>query len=65
MKYRYICKYLCIKQLKTMNKGLFCYVKLTNQLSVETEFQKVAQHTGGLWLIHGTKHHKNNQLPIL
>ena len=48
-----------------MNKGLFCYVKLTNQLSVETKFQKMAQHTGGLWLIHGTKHHKNNQLPIL
>ena len=25
-------------------------------------FQKVDQHTGGKWLIHGTKHHKDNQL---
>ena len=24
-------------------------------------FQKVNQHTGGKWLIHGTKHHKDNQ----
>ena len=25
-------------------------------------FQKVDQHTGGKWLIHGTKRHKDNQL---
>ena len=25
-------------------------------------FQKVHRHTGGKWLIHGTKHHKDNQL---
>ena len=23
-------------------------------------FQNVDQHTGGKWLIHGTKHHKDN-----
>ena len=28
-------------------------------------FQKVDQHTGGKWLIHGTKRHKDNQLQNL
>ena len=26
------------------------------------DFQKVGQHTGGRWLIHGTKRRKDNQL---
>ena len=25
------------------------------------DYQSVHQHTGGNWLIHGTKHHKDNQ----
>ena len=25
------------------------------------DFQKLHQHTWGKWLIHGTKHHKDNQ----
>ena len=29
------------------------------------DFQKVDQHTGGKWLIHGTKRRKNNQLQSL
>ena len=29
------------------------------------DFQKVAQHTGGKWLIHGTKRRKDNQLQSL
>ena len=29
------------------------------------DFQKVDQHTGGKWLIHGTKHRKDNQLQSL
>ena len=29
------------------------------------DFQKVKQHTGGKWLIHATKHHKDNQLQSL
>ena len=29
------------------------------------DFQKVHQHTGGKRLIHGTKHHKDNQLQSL
>ena len=31
----------------------------------ELDFQKVNQHTGGKWLIHGTKCRKNNQLQNL
>ena len=31
----------------------------------ELDFQNVDQHTGGKWLIHGTKHHKDNQLQRL
>ena len=31
----------------------------------ELDFQKVDQHTGGKWLIHGTKRHKDNQLQSL
>ena len=36
-------------------KIVFPYVKLTNLLSFQTRFpkQKVDQHTGGKWLIHG------------
>ena len=29
------------------------------------DFQKVNQHTGGKWLIHGTKRRKDNQLQSL
>ena len=35
----------------------FHYVKLTNQFHLE----KVDQQTVGKWLMHGTKHHKDNQ----
>ena len=29
------------------------------------DFQNVDQHTGGKWLIHGTKRHKDNHLQSL
>ena len=28
----------------------------------KSDFQKVDQHTGGKWLVHGTKHCKDNLL---
>ena len=31
----------------------------------QTDFQKVDEHTGGKWLIHGTKCRKDNQLQSL
>ena len=43
-------------------KVVYPYVKLTNLLSFKIDFQKVEQHTGGKWLIHGTKRRKDNQL---
>ena len=32
---------------------------------VKLDLKKVDQHTGGKWLIYGTKHHKDNQLQSL
>ena len=46
-------------------KIVFPHVKLTNLLSFKLDFQKVDQHTGGKWLIHGTKRRKDNQLQSL
>ena len=40
-------------------------VVLQNPLSFQIDFQKVEQHTGGKWLMHGTKHRKDNQLQSL
>ena len=34
------------------------------QYYFKLDFQILDQHTGGKWLIHGTKHHKDNQLQI-
>ena len=45
-----------------MAKCVFHHVELTHQLSFKTYFQKTDQHTRGKWLIHGAKHHKDNQL---
>ena len=47
-----------------MKKYLHC-VKITYPLSFQTRIPKVDQHTGGKWLIHGTKHRKDNQLQSL
>ena len=38
-----------------MKKYHHC-VKFTYPLSFQTRIPKVDQHTGGKWLIHGTKH---------
>ena len=35
---------------------------LKTQCHFKLDFRKVDQHTGGKWLIHGTKHRKDNQL---
>ena len=47
-------------------KGCFslCQTYKTTIISNEI-LQKVDQHTGGKWLIYGTKHHKDNQLQSL
>ena len=38
---------------------------VTNQLSFKAYVRKLHQHARGKWLIHGTKHHKENQLQSL
>ena len=37
----------------------------TKILSLQGSFQKVDKDTGGKWLTHCTKHHKDNQLQSL
>ena len=38
---------------------------LQSHYHFKLDFQKVDQHTEGAWLIHGTKHRKDNQLQSL
>ena len=40
-------------------KQLFTFM---SNLHFKPDFQQVDQHTWGKWLIHGTKHRKDNQL---
>ena len=39
--------------------------KLQTYYNFKLDFQKVDQHTGGKWLIHGTKRYKDDQLQSL
>ena len=52
---------------KNNKKVVFPDVKRRNQTYYHFQlyFQKVDQHTGGKWLIHGTKRRKDNQLQRL
>ena len=55
---------ICRIYSKIMKKYHHC-VKFTYPLSFQTRIPKVDQQTGGKWLIHGTKHRKDNQLQSL
>ena len=47
-------------------KTLFSIMSnLQTYYQFKLDYQKLDQHTGGKWLIHGTKHHKDNQLQSL
>ena len=46
-------------------KVVFPYVDLQTYYHFQLDFQIMDQHTGGQWLIHGTKHRKDNQLQSL
>ena len=54
---RYICKSLINKQRKKVS----IMSNLQTHYHFKLDYQSVHQHTGGNWLIHGTKHHKDNQ----
>ena len=40
-------------------------LNLQTHYNYKLDFQNLDQHTGGKWLIHGTKHHQDNQLQSL
>ena len=47
-------------------KKLFSIMSnLRTYYNFNLDFQKVDQHAAGKWLIHATKHHKDNQLQSL
>ena len=48
-----------------MSKLFSIMSNLQTHYHFKLDFQNVDQHTGGKWLIHGTKHHKDNQLESL
>ena len=45
-----------------MKKLLSIMSNVQSHYHFKLDFQKMDQHTGGKWLIHATKHHKDNQL---
>ena len=51
-----------MKQLKTTKK---CFPLCQTYYHFKLDFQKVDQHTGGKWLIHGIKRRKDIQLQSL
>ena len=53
------------KQLKTMKKLFSIMCNLQTHYHFKLDFQKVDQHTGGKWLIHSTKLHRDNHLQSL
>ena len=48
-----------------MKKLLNVMTKLQTHYIFKLDFQKVDQHTGSKWLIHGTKTHKENHIQSL
>ena len=59
------CKVLRCEAIKN-NKKLFSFMSnLQTYYHFQLDFQKVDQHIGGKYLIHGTKHRKDNQLQSL
>ena len=50
---------------KTTKKLFYLISNLQTYYHFKLDFQKVDQHTGGKWLIHGTKRQNGNQLQSL
>ena len=56
--YNFICQNKKNKDLQSIMSNL------QPNCCLRVDFQKVDHHTGGKWLIHITKRHKDNQLKI-
>ena len=54
-----------VKLIKNNKKGFSFMSNLQIYDHFKQDFQKVDQHTGDKWLIHGTKLRKDNQLQSL
>ena len=50
---------------KKIKKTVSFMSNLQTYFHFKLDFQKVDQHTGGKWVIHGTKRHKDNHLQSL
>ena len=50
---------------ETIKEVFSCMSNLQTYYHFKLDFQKVEQYTGGKWLIHGTKRHKDSQLQSL
>ena len=48
-----------------MKKSFSIMSNLQTHYHFKLDFEKLDQHTGDKWLIHGTKDHKNTQLQSL
>ena len=59
------CKALRYETTQNNKKLLFIMSSLQTYYHFKLDFQKVDQHTGGKWLVHGTKRRKDNQLQSL
>ena len=57
--------YDCICQNTKNEDTLSSMSNLQPNWCLKSIFQKVDQHAGGKWLIHDTKHRKDNQLQSL
>ena len=55
----------CNKIVKNNEKFVLQMSNLKTHYHFKFDFQKMDQHTRGKWLIHGTKHRKDNQLQSL
>ena len=59
------CKALRCETIKNKKKLFSLISNSQTYYHFKLDFQKIDQHTGGKWLIHGTKRHKDNQLQSL
>ena len=59
------CRALRCETIKNNKKSFSFLSNLQTYYHFILDFQKVDQHTGGKWLIHGTERLKDNQLQSL
>ena len=61
----YVVRHSDVKQSQTTKKLFSIMSNLQTYHHFKLDFWKVDQHTGGNWLNHSTKQHKDNQLQSL